>query len=70
MKHPGHTYGGFIPAISERGMTHSGLFDLLTRAEDRSLRGRTITELLVGSLSSSALHLPLAHHNSSLIFKD
>jgi hypothetical protein len=21
MKHPGHTYGGFIPAISERGMT-------------------------------------------------
>jgi hypothetical protein len=23
MKHPGHTYGGFIPAISERGMTES-----------------------------------------------
>jgi hypothetical protein len=21
MKHPGHTYGGFVPAISERGMT-------------------------------------------------
>jgi hypothetical protein len=21
MKHPGHTYGGFIPAISEQGMT-------------------------------------------------
>jgi hypothetical protein len=21
MKHPGHTYGGFIPAILERGMT-------------------------------------------------
>jgi hypothetical protein len=21
MKHPGHTYGGFIPSISERGMT-------------------------------------------------
>jgi hypothetical protein len=21
MKHPGHTYGGFIPAISERGTT-------------------------------------------------
>jgi hypothetical protein len=21
MKHPGHTYGGFIPAISEWGMT-------------------------------------------------
>jgi hypothetical protein len=23
MKHPGHTYGGFVSAISERGMTHS-----------------------------------------------
>jgi hypothetical protein len=21
MKHLGHTYGGFVPAISERGMT-------------------------------------------------
>jgi hypothetical protein len=21
MKHPGHMYGGFIPAISERGVT-------------------------------------------------
>jgi hypothetical protein len=21
MKHPGHTYGGFVPAISELGMT-------------------------------------------------
>jgi hypothetical protein len=23
MKHPGHTYGGFVPAISEQGMTPS-----------------------------------------------
>jgi hypothetical protein len=23
MKYPGHTYGGFVPAISERGMTLS-----------------------------------------------
>jgi hypothetical protein len=23
MKHPGHTYGGFVPAISEWGMTIS-----------------------------------------------
>jgi hypothetical protein len=22
MKHPGHAYGGFVPAISEWGMTH------------------------------------------------
>jgi hypothetical protein len=42
---------------------------LLTRTENRSLR-RTITELLVASLSSSALHFPLAFHDSSLIFKD
>jgi hypothetical protein len=25
MKHPGHTYGGFVPAISERGMTSARL---------------------------------------------
>jgi hypothetical protein len=25
MKHPGHTYGGFVPAISERGMTDAKL---------------------------------------------
>jgi hypothetical protein len=24
MKHPGHTYGGFVPSISERGMTTAG----------------------------------------------
>jgi hypothetical protein len=23
MKHPGHTYGGFVPTISERGMTEA-----------------------------------------------
>jgi hypothetical protein len=26
MKHPGHTYGGFVPAISERGMTLPQMF--------------------------------------------
>jgi hypothetical protein len=24
MKHPGHTYGGFVPSASERGMTSRG----------------------------------------------
>jgi hypothetical protein len=28
MKHPGHTYGGFIPAISKRGMTGTDISDL------------------------------------------
>jgi hypothetical protein len=49
---------------------HSGLSDLLSRTKDRSLCGRTIKEPLVVSLSSSALHLPLALHNSSSVFKD
>jgi hypothetical protein len=49
---------------------HSGLSDLLTWTEDRSLRGRTITDTLVASLSSSALHLPHTLHNSSSDFKD
>jgi hypothetical protein len=43
---------------------------LLTRMENRSLRGRTITELLVASLSSSALHFPLAFHDFMSVFKD
>jgi hypothetical protein len=30
MKHPGHTYGGFVSAISERGMTgNEGMDSLL-----------------------------------------
>jgi hypothetical protein len=29
MKHPGHTYGGFIPAISEWGMTEFWPLDAL-----------------------------------------
>jgi capsule polysaccharide export protein KpsC/LpsZ len=33
MKHPGHTYGGFIPAISEWGMTED-----LPKAERRALK--------------------------------
>jgi hypothetical protein len=43
---------------------------LLTRTKDRSLRGRTITELIVASLISFALHLLLVLHNSSSVFKD
>jgi hypothetical protein len=37
MKHPGHTYGGFVPAISEWGMTdvwepaHQGDTDAVER---------------------------------------
>jgi hypothetical protein len=32
MKHPGHTYGGFVPAILERGMTITQGFPLLLPA--------------------------------------
>jgi hypothetical protein len=38
---------------------------LLTGMKDRSLRRRAITKLLVASLGSSALHLPVALHNCS-----
>jgi hypothetical protein len=46
MKHPGHTYGGFVPAISEWGMTtsYSYLMDveftLASILEDKDLKGR------------------------------
>jgi hypothetical protein len=42
---------------------------LLTRMEDMPLR-RTIMEPLVASLSSSALHLHFALHDSSSVLKD
>jgi hypothetical protein len=31
MKHPEHTYGGFIFTFSKRGMTGAGLVDALPR---------------------------------------
>jgi hypothetical protein len=44
MKHPGHTYGGFVPAFSERGMTEREREKLFRRKKvmgsfiDRSYR--------------------------------
>jgi hypothetical protein len=43
MKHPGHTYGGFIPAISERGMTdglHTGILRLRVPMDDILFYGK------------------------------
>jgi hypothetical protein len=33
MKHPGHTYGGFVPAIWERGMTAHQLYAKFSKCE-------------------------------------
>jgi hypothetical protein len=49
---------------------HSGLSNLPTWAEIRSLRGRTNTDPCVAPLRSSTLHLPFPLHDSSSIFKD
>jgi hypothetical protein len=49
---------------------HSGLPNLLTWAEIRSLRGRTNTDPCVAPLRSSALHHPFPLHDSSSVFKD
>jgi hypothetical protein len=49
MKHPGHTYGGFVPAISEWGMTtsYSYLMDveftLASILEDKDLKGEVLS---------------------------
>jgi hypothetical protein len=37
MKHLGHTYGGFIPAISERGMTLSLREAVLVEVQSQGL---------------------------------
>jgi hypothetical protein len=34
-EHPGHTYGGFVPALSERGMA-SGIRAMLTVGRQHS----------------------------------
>jgi hypothetical protein len=47
---------------------HSGLSNLLTWAEIRSLQGRTNTDPRVALLRSSVLHLPFPLHDSSSIF--
>jgi hypothetical protein len=49
---------------------HSGLSNLLTWVEIRSLRGRTNMNPHVAPLRSSALHLPFPLHDFSSIFKD
>jgi hypothetical protein len=49
---------------------HSGLSNLLTWAEIRSLRGRINTDPCVAPLRSSVLHLPFLLHDSSSVFKD
>jgi hypothetical protein len=43
---------------------------LLTRTKNKSLRRKTITELLVVSGGSSVPHLPLALHNYTSVFQD
>jgi hypothetical protein len=57
MKHPGHTYGGFVPAISERGMTQTLSQKLGESLDDYFAR----FESIVSSLRSCG---PLAYsHN-------
>jgi hypothetical protein len=50
MKHPGHTYGGFVPAISERGMTPT----------DRSA---SVLSIVSGALFSGVVALSIAFHD-------
>jgi hypothetical protein len=42
MKHPGHMYGGFVSAISERGMTWQRFINVLVTEEEA--RGRPFDE--------------------------
>jgi hypothetical protein len=49
---------------------HSGLSNLLTWADIRSLRGRTNTDPCVAPLRFSALHFPFLHHDATSVFKD
>jgi hypothetical protein len=62
-----------LPLGSLKSLTHSlhsGLSNLLTWVEIRSLRGRTNMDPRVAPLRPSALYLPFLLHDSFSIFKD
>jgi hypothetical protein len=62
-----------LPLQSLKSLTcslHSGLSNLLTWAEVRSLQRRTSTNPRVATLRSSVLHLPFLLHDSCSFFKD
>jgi hypothetical protein len=42
MKHPRHTYGGFVPAISEWGMTNNSFSELLSLLEKLFPKSNTL----------------------------
>jgi hypothetical protein len=69
MKHPGHTYGGFVPSISERGMTtdlneiHSDT--LLDQIWRKSNSNRIKFDLhLNKSMKNEKLHYSIGPHCS------
>jgi hypothetical protein len=49
MKHPGHTYGGFVPAISERGLTQIKIEGRnFVKGDDGYVMTKLMTALLQG----------------------
>jgi hypothetical protein len=57
MKHPGHTYGGFILAISERGMTFWLALAKVGRGGPSWLMSAATSLAQVGALVKSILQL-------------
>jgi hypothetical protein len=60
MKHPGHTYGGFILAISERGMTNSLV---RTLSLNNIVLGKLLVSLKILLLSGGMNWLPLGYNH-------
>jgi hypothetical protein len=53
MKHPGHTYGGFVPTISERGMTSGKLRHYFEAHTTKVLTNKPLNDIFGNRDSSS-----------------
>jgi hypothetical protein len=56
MKHPGHTYGGFVPAISELGMTEVRWMISITDFNNQFAQKENFEEIIHGKASPELVH--------------
>jgi hypothetical protein len=62
MKHPGHTYGGFVPAISERGMTMASRFQPQSSPSATSPSSTRVPRASLTRRPLSVTTGPASHH--------
>jgi hypothetical protein len=64
MKHPGHMYGGFIPAISERGMT--GTYCYMRMLEGLKIVGPVFCRMMKATLKDQ-IHINIFRYVDDIV---